>query len=449
LRPLSRLASLHFKTREGASDTAVAEHAQADPNRWFHGYTEVQLAAIQTAVHRAAMTAHPLIKELRPRGLTHNDYHLLTQFANTYLWHPTGRPRIWIASKEAKNLKRIISLCKKIHTAVGTAVRDLNNKELVDGFTFLSNQFLVDLGRWAQVTLTSERRLSRYLADVLGLWRSIGGEFKLCRPHEGNGRDPLVEFLKAVATPVVGSAALKQVLLKLIDSKKISYRTIGEADQPPHGSVKEFHVYTEVQLAAIQTAVHRAAMTTHPLIKALRPGGLTRQDNETLLRLADIYRIERLDQMPRCTYAARSEKKLKQIVLLCKELQETIKTSCAGWPVNTVLTKFIAAFKQRSESKRYKERALSGLHGGYAPKFLLTPRGSYYHGVLCLWVAIGGDLKFSRNRKTKALQGPLVEFLKAVAGPVLGIEAVKNTSLQHVIELNRRTLDDQTRRRGH
>jgi hypothetical protein len=206
-----------------------------------------------------------------------------------------------------------------------------------------------------------------------------------------------------------------------------------------------FDGYTEAQLAVIQSAVRRAAATTHPVIVGRRPDGLNGKDHERLLQFASSYKISRVDRTPTSTTTPKTEKNLRRISLLCGELRRTINSSRWADSPRDRLTNFIDLLGQLAEKTAAVERNLNlELHawlGGRVPKSLVTPRGSYYNSILCLWIEIGGDLKFSRQRKSKVLQGPLIEFLEAATNPVLGVEALKNTSLQSVIELTRRVLD--------
>jgi hypothetical protein len=48
-----------------------------------------------------------------------------------------------------------------------------------------------------------------------------------------------------------------------------------------------------------------------------------------------------------------------------------------------------------------------------------NPRLLYQSKILRLWVKLGGELKFSRNTKTKKIQGPLPRFFFAVVTPVM------------------------------
>ena len=82
--------------------------------------------------------------------------------------------------------------------------------------------------------------------------------------------------------------------------------------------------------------------------------------------------------------------------------------------------------------------------GGEAtfPRAWLTPVGKYYFELLSLWVVIGGDLKFSRNRRNNTVKGPLISFIEAAANPVLGPAAAKRSTLPDIINLAKRIMDD-------
>jgi hypothetical protein len=203
-------------------------------------------------------------------------------------------------------------------------------------------------------------------------------------------------------------------------------------------------IYTEAQVAAIDTAIARAASTTHPEIREKRPDGLTLHDQSILIGFANTYKLSRGSGIsPGGVMPSRTEKHLKRIALQCDELStslRSIKNVDVAEALEHGIIRYIEVVgnwaKMTLKVNHVLHKSLPKLlNRTDVPKAWLTPRAQYYSGLLALWVHIGGDLKFSRNRQTRRLQGPLIEFLEAAASPALGPEALKNTSLQHIIDL--------------
>jgi hypothetical protein len=201
--------------------------------------------------------------------------------------------------------------------------------------------------------------------------------------------------------------------------------------------------FTEQQFAAIDSIILRAASTTHPEIGEKRPRGLTNDDRSTLIGFVTIYRLSRASGInPGAVLSSRAEKKLKRIALLCGELGSLLR-GIQNVDISDVLEHGTIRFiepvgrwaKMTVKINNVLHESLPKLlERPDIPKVWLTPRSQYYTGLIALWVHFGGYLKFSRNRQTRRLQGPLIEFLEAAASP-LGSEALKNTSLQHMIDL--------------
>jgi hypothetical protein len=70
------------------------------------------------------------------------------------------------------------------------------------------------------------------------------------------------------------------------------------------------------------------------------------------------------------------------------------------------------------------------------------PRMYYYRDLLRIWTRkIGGQLRFSRHPISGEPRGPLIRFLRAATGPVLGAEAPSVESLADAINREKRLRD--------
>jgi hypothetical protein len=91
---------------------AVLDETQQTSTLWVRFYNKAQIAAIQSAVRRGALSTHSRIRELRPQGLVRDDYNLLIQFAGTFriLTDAGPPPRSSITPKKKKDLRRVMLL---------------------------------------------------------------------------------------------------------------------------------------------------------------------------------------------------------------------------------------------------------------------------------------------------------------------------------------------------
>jgi hypothetical protein len=221
-------------------------------------------------------------------------------------------------------------------------------------------------------------------------------------------------------------------------------------------SLKELPPYTKQQWALIDAAVERAAKTTHHEIQSLRPHGLTSEDRALLASFRWHYaKMASIAATPRSRPSARDLKRVRRIAWLCGELRKelnnvhelearTILTASCGEVLRLVeeyakLTERVCWELDQDHRKFLTERGFfhfqeKGIK--LKPRYWLTPLGNYYLGVLSLWIKIGGEMRYSRVQGT--LSGPLVEFVEAVANPVLGEFAYKRNSLQDILDLARR-----------
>jgi hypothetical protein len=206
--------------------------------------------------------------------------------------------------------------------------------------------------------------------------------------------------------------------------------------------------YTPTEWAAIDSAVAEAKRM-HARIKKRRPSGLLPEDRSALRAFRDNFQIMMtVAQTPTSQVTVR--KIIRRIAWLCGELSRTI-AQINGRASSQILNDPCRIMSLLEEWMVLKDRRALRIDRilrefgsarvqpgrGLRSKFWCTPKGFLYFEIISLWVKIGGELKFQRDKATKSLGGPLLDFMEAVANPLLCNVALKRESLRDVIELAR------------
>jgi hypothetical protein len=375
-------------------------------------YTEEQWGVLNATVIKAK-AADPGIAHARPTGLSSRDRSHLLAFRRAMI-AIFRTPPSKIGSRERKNFRRIAWLCRELRRAILRTADPIGNiceSDVAVVMIGFAHPSLLLIWTTAKVRMrrTPIRAFFLFYTLLVTLWTQMGGEIKVSRNRRTRQLcGPLIKFIKAAANPVLGAATLRggslQELIEAARDNGIKPDNFSWSRRATMHLVRRLVDYTEEQWDAINAAVVKAK-ATHSGIARLRPAQLLFSDRRRLMALRNMYRaLTGLARTPRSKVTSRERKNFRRIAWLCRELERAI-----GNVRERELGELMALLSRPSLHRvAFMAEAYESVYQNTAHDLgqrMRTPVGTVYTLLLELWTQIGGELRFSRNRRTRQICG--------------------------------------------